>query len=460
MHSIRFALGLRALLWGLVILITSCGRGNAESQSASTRESSAASPDLQRYSARWNDAIDVAIGDAHAGPWRMNESEFHYVDDPSVAMREDGSVGVVWADNRLKDLFFQAYDAAGKPELATPTNVSRTPGMFSWLPRAVMTNDDQVFVLWQEIVFSGGSHGGDIFFSRSTDAGKSFSAPVNLSNTSAGDGKGRLTESQWDNGSLDLVRAPGGQLGAAWTDYEGSLWFARSSDEGRSFSPPLQIAGTTPQPARGPSLAAGAEGALYVVWTVGEQPAADIHLAVSRDGGQTFGPPRIVRRSRAHSDAPKIGVDRRGFIHIVYDESSAGPFGTSHVWYARSLDGGRTFGEAHKISDSRENAAASFPALALDARGNAYVAWEHHPGAREHAHGLAFTVSWDSGKTFSPPSVVPGTVERALGINGSRQGKLMRKLAVNEAGAIAIVNSYFQEGERSRVRLILGRTSY
>jgi hypothetical protein len=57
---------------------------------------------------------------------------------------------------------------------------------------------------------------------------------------------------------------------------------------------------------------------------------------------------------------------------------------------------------------------------------------------------------------FSAPILVPGSRDRT-GTNGSHQGLLMRKLAVNRAGAIAIVNSSLTENERSRVWLMRGR---
>jgi hypothetical protein len=109
----------------------------------------------------------------------------------------------------------------------------------------VMTSEEpgEVYILWQEIIFSGGTHGGEIFFARSTNGGKTFSEPLNLSNTIAGAGKGRLTKELWLNGSLDLARSPGGNLFAAWTVYEGGLFFCRSTDSGESFSDPLLIAG-------------------------------------------------------------------------------------------------------------------------------------------------------------------------------------------------------------------------
>ncbi|MCH4562913.1 hypothetical protein MKP05_07190 [Halomonas sp. EGI 63088] len=46
----------------------------------------------------WHAALEVATGEAHRGPWRMNESDFRYVDDASVALHEDGMAAVVWAD--------------------------------------------------------------------------------------------------------------------------------------------------------------------------------------------------------------------------------------------------------------------------------------------------------------------------------------------------------------------------
>ena len=93
-----------------------------------------------------------------------------------------------------------------------------------------MVAGDDVYVLWQEIVFSGGSHGGAIFFARSRDRGATFDAPINLSNSRNGDGKARLTEKIWLNGSLDLARDDDGTLYAAWTEYDGPLWVSRSTD--------------------------------------------------------------------------------------------------------------------------------------------------------------------------------------------------------------------------------------
>jgi hypothetical protein len=405
--------------------------------------------------------IEVASGGGYRGPWRMNESRYDYVDDATVAIDAHGVAAVAWVDQSVKDVFFQRFGPDGEPQLAAPVNVSRSPRIFSWLPRMVITSGHpmEVAILWQEIVFSGASHGGEIFFARSTDGGRTFSEPVNLSNHVAGSGKGRLTADRWHNGSLDIVSGPEGNLYVAWTEYEGRLWFCRSTDRGATFSPPALIAGGGDAlPTRGPALATDAGGLVHLAWTVGEDPAADIRYARSDDRGESFEPARVVAEGPGHADAPKIAVDSEGTIHLVYAESAAGPFERYEVRYTRSTGGGR-FEAPEEISSARGGRfeSASFPALSLDGRDRLYVLWELFPSRTGRSQGLGFTHSRDRGQTFAAPSVIPGTFDPALGFNGGQQGLLMRKLAVNADGAIAVVHPTFKAGEESRIWLLRPR---
>ncbi len=412
----------------------------------------------------WDEPIQVTSGEAYVGPWRMNASQFHYVDDPTVAIDENGAVGVAWADQTQRDIYFQSYARDGTKRFAQPVNVSHTPKIFSWLPRMVIAGSDpsSVYILWQEIVFSGGSHGGEIFFARSSNGGKTFSRPLNLSNSIAGDGKGRLTRRYWHNGSLDLAMGTEGTLYAAWTEYEGVLWFSRSTDGGDIFSKPLRVAGGVgARPARGPSLAIDTDNTVYLAWTVGEDPNADIRVAKSDNAGRSFGAPRIVLESKAHCDAPKITVDNNRVVHLVYAESLTGPLNRYHIRYTRSNDGAQTFEKPRDISAPlpQKNASSNFPALSVDGADNLYVLWELFAERERRPRGLGFTVSRDGGRTFAPPSVIPGSAEPSLGHNGSRQGLLMRKLAVSRAGAIAVANSTFKGDEASYVWLLRGHRS-
>ena len=413
--------------------------------------------------ARWSEPIEVAAGGGHRGPWQQNESTYDYVDDPAVALHEDGTAAVAWVDQAQKDVFLQLFSPDGRPQLDHPVNVSRSPAIFSWLPRLVVsrTSARHLYILWQEIVFAGGSHGGDILFARSVDGGRTFSPPINLSRSLEGEGKGRIDAETWDNGSLDLVQDVAGNLFAAWTSYEGTLSFSRSTDQGASFSAPIRVAGSATQPVRAPSLAAGGAGTLYLAWTVGDDPAGNLRLAKTTDGGRTFREARVVAESTGYSDAPKIAVDRRGVVHLVYAERTSSPAPRSVIRYTRSTDGGDMFAPAREISGRPSSAGGlgqGFPHLALDREGRIFVIWEAYPDSRDWSRGLGGTFSNDGGRRFAPPQLLPPSRD-AAGNNGSQQGLLMQKLAVNPTGAIAVVNSSFRPGERSRVWLLRGQAA-
>jgi hypothetical protein len=396
----------------------------------------------------WHASTDIAVGRAERGPWQMNESRYDYVDDPTVAIDALGRIALAWVDQARKDVLFQRFGPDGK-KLGQPVNVSRSPTVFSWLPRIVVASQERIFILWQEIIFSGGSHGGEILFARSEDGGATFSAPLNLSRSIAGDGKGRINRDVWHNGSLDLAVGGDGALYVAWTEYEGALWVRRSIDGGSSFSEPLRI--NDAKPARGPALALGPKGVVYLAWTVGDDEAADIRVAKSTDAGASFGAPLVVERSKGYSDAPKLAVDANGTLHLVYAESARGLSGRRHVRYTRSADGAASFERPRDIS-GRD---AGFPALSLDSKGNLCVLWERFADHPVLPRGLALAISSDGGRMFTAPVLVPDSAD--AGWNGSSQGLLMRKLAVNRHGAVAIVNSSFKDKQSSRVWLIRGQ---
>jgi hypothetical protein len=410
----------------------------------------------------WQPSIEVASGGGVRGPWRMNESRWDYVDDATVALDAHGAAAVAWVDQRRKDVLFQVYEPDGRGRHGRPVDVSRTPAVFSWLPRIALSplDPNRIFVLWQEIVFSGGSHGGDILFARSLDGGATFERAMNLSESRAGDGKGRINRDVWHNGSLDLAIGSDGKLYAAWTEYVGTLWFRRSRDAGASFDAPVRVAGGGSEaPARAPALAVAADGTVVLAWTLGDVASADVHVATSTDGGAMFGAPVIVARTAGYSDAPKLAVDRAGTLHVVVSESAGGPFDRHDVRYTRSRDRGRTFQPLRVLSRPNSGGikSAAFPALALDDRDNVYVVWELYRDRGDRPRGLALAYSIDRGATFSEPALVDASLDPSGGSNGSHQGMLMRKLAVNGGGVIAVVNSSLVDGSRSRVWLMRGR---
>ncbi len=377
---------------------------------------------------------------------------------------------VAWVDQARKDVLLRVFGPGGEPRRPEPVNVSRSPGVFSWLPRVATAPGDpsRVHVLWQEIVFSGGSHGGEAFHARSVDGGRTFGDPANLSRSAAGDGKGRFDERVWFNGSLDLATAPGGRVLAAWTAHEGPLWLARSSDGGASFSDPARVGGSGDVPARAPDLAAGPGDTVRLAWGAGAGEEGEIRVAVSVDGGRSFGPSRPVHPSGAHDDAPALVRAVDGTLHLAWGRSEGGPFRPSRLLYARtpadragSDAGSAGFGPPRPLAGAHAGRFASvdFPELAPAGGDTLLALWSLFPDGPRLARGLGLGASVDGGETFSAPAVVPGSRPGGDAVSGSLQGFYRDRLAVGPDGAVALVFSTFRRDESSRVWLLRGRVS-
>jgi len=470
LKATREATAAALLAWVSTLGLAACespdqSRDERRPESSRSAENAAATEPTEAAGFAWPSPVEVASGGAEAGPWRMNDSRFHYVDDPSVEMH-GGGTDVVWVDNRRQQVEFRRYVQTEEGQLEAardqPTTVSRSPDIFSWLPRIETAGpeDRRVYVLWQEIVFSGGSHGGEAFFARSTDGGESFEEPKNLSQTQMGIGKGRLTEEIWHNGSLDIAVGHDGNIYTAWTAYQGPLEFRRSTDGGESFAETITVAGTDDAPARAPSLAVGPAGTLWLAWTVGESDTADLRIAISMDEGNSFSDPTTILPSDGHSDAPKLAATK-DHLHLVYGESPDGMFERYHIRYGRSVipeDPATvpSLEQSRRISASPDakNApdSAHFPSIALTDDDDVIAIWNQYSDHDDPPRGLRIAISRNEGDAFSNPVDIPHTDDDTLGINGSLQGMLMEKLDTAD-GRLGMVNSRFDEDVGSTVRL-------
>jgi Recombinase zinc beta ribbon domain len=155
------------------------------------------------------------------------------------------------------------------------------------------------------------------------------------------------------------------------------------------------------------------------------------------------------RASRWTGRAPFISPMRKVLPARSGDTTSVTPARTT---------AGATFERPREISSPQIEPfeSASFPTLDLDGEGDPYVVWELSSSWEHPPQALGFVHSNNGGRTFEPPSVVPGTADSTFGFNDSLQGLLMDKLAVNESGAVAVVNSTFKRNEGSHVWLMRG----
>ena len=134
-----------------------------------------------------------------------------------------------------------------------------------------------------------------------------------------------------------------------------------------------------------PSIAA-AGAIVAVAWGASAGGKADVFVAVSRDGGTTFGPavqvntvpgegrlngempPRVALGSSNGSSLPEIAV--------LWTARGA----ATEIKTARSRDGGRTFEKPASLQASGAAGDRGWPSLALDRSGHLHALWLDHRG--------------------------------------------------------------------------------
>lgn len=98
------------------------------------------------------------------------------------------------------------------------------------------------------------------------------------------------------------------------------------------------------------SLAAGGRNILFATWLDLREKGTKLYGSVSKDGGRTWSPNRLVYQSPSGSVCecchPTAVVDSEGVIGVMFRNSLDG---NRDMYMVRSADGGATFGPAAKL---------------------------------------------------------------------------------------------------------------
>jgi hypothetical protein len=369
---------------------------------------------------------------------------------PAIAADARGNVFLAWASQtgELERTLFLTRSTDGGANFATPVAFRRVPihkkvskmngkeRTFSThvLPRLV-TLGDALYLGWVEAIDGGPRV--EYRIARSTNAGKTFGAPV----PAHGDDAGRP-------GYTALSAGPDGRLVTAWLDgrnhgqqpyvsvadasctfapetlaYEGGgdkgvcpccdvaaaraangttlvalrdsasgyrdIVVARANASGFDAPVPVSAEHWTFQgcPHDGPSLALAGE-TVHVAWMDAHNGKRRVHIAASPMAKLAFQARELAPDRPGEQAHPRLLSDGEGTLHAVWDEGSAAtlpaagehahgapPAGaTRAIVYSSSRDGGKTFAPARAVAPT----AAGFqtqPALAVDAKGNCYFTW-------------------------------------------------------------------------------------
>lgn len=213
----------------------------------------------------------------------------------------------------------------------------------------------------------------------------------------------------------------GGNLYVGWTRWtltDSEIWFARSTDDGRTWSQPIEIDHHPGLPRddngalEGFAGTVAPDGVLYVSW------AADgwLVLAASHDGGRTFSIPRQVVRTApimfhvqdvARSNGfPQIGIDARPHCRPrLYLSWSDYRNGDTDVFVSSSGDLGQTWGPPVRVNNDpvHDGADQFFQWMAVDPiDGSVNILFYDRRGdPKDRDAAVTLARSTDQGRTFS-----------------------------------------------------------
>jgi hypothetical protein len=134
----------------------------------------------------------------------------------------------------------------------------------------------------------------------------------------------------------------------------------------------------------------------------------------SKDMGKTFSSPVKVnplpQKIGADGEArPKIAISPEGNVYVTWTEALKKAF-SGYIWFARSVDGGKSFEKPYTAHQDKAEITHRFDALHVAQNGEITVLWvdkrdlEAAKAAGKPYDGAAiyYAVSSDQGKTFQP----------------------------------------------------------
>ena len=164
------------------------------------------------------------------------------------------------------------------------------------------------------------------------------------------------------------------------------------------------LGGIEPHGEAPPQVAAGADGALYALYTVGREtgdrfPKSALRFARSEDGGRSWGAPVTVNEGEEFG-SHNFHALLAGPDGAVYASWLSSVRGVSGVWLRVSPDGGRTWEPARAIHEA-PTCPCCRTALALSPDGALYASWRKiYDG---DVRDIAVMRSTDGGATWTAP---------------------------------------------------------
>ncbi len=340
----------------------------------------------------------------------------------SLAVGPSGELAVAyqWFQNlpRSKQIRLARSDDGGKTWIQPSTPLDSSGKAFS--PKLGWGRGRTLVVVWADERRANRTW--DIYARRSPDGGASWEPEQVLSRfprQSVSDLYARP----------EMVSDGQGSFWAAWVGLRSGrsrLYLSRSTDGGRTWADPAEISGES-QSVFGHQLVRSGER-LLLVWQDTRTGRDRIYAVSSTDGGVTWTSPtrvdHVPANSVADASSAAVAMSPAGEVFVAWHD---GRNGRDDAFVGRSVDGGRTWENEDLRLDVDEpgTGVSRFPAIARAPDGRIAVAWEDDRAGYE---GIYVRVRGTGEPTWGPEMVVappgPKTSARAPSLLWGKDGAL------------------------------------
>lgn len=357
--------------------------------------------------ALWQTAAFAQMSHQHASEAACDDAVLRCASKVTPSFGPDGTLWLAWMAGGQVSV---ASSRDGGKSFSAPVAVTRERLNLDWGPdgRPKIAVDRNGGIALAFSIFRDKAFNGQVLYTRSTDGGQSFAAlrPITPDNESqrfealALDADGSLFAAWLDKRNRVPAKASGQK-------YDGAgLFFASSNDGGATFSEARLAADNTCECCRLGLAFAGPGRPVVVFRNIFEGGVRD-HAVVTFADPSTPGEVHRVSEDDWQLNAcphhgPSLSISPTGTYHVGWYTNGKARKG---LFYARSVDGGKTFAKPVQVGQANRNPAR--PYVLAGARETAMV-WKEFDGEKTSVNLMT---SHDDGITWSAAKVISSTTD-------------------------------------------------
>jgi hypothetical protein len=249
----------------------------------------------------------------------------------------------------------------------------------------IVMDGDTIYVVWRG--WRSDQFPTHIYFSKSTDRGRTWSENVEVSDPIGG----RHLYPCIDIDGVDNLYVIWGLEGGV-----DEVYFTFSTDGGSTWSDPIVVNDHPTADAHTPSMVVDSEGNVYVVYTDNRDDIGDVYFMMSTDQGESWSTStRVNEPTSGFQSGAVIEVDGdHGRICVIWDQGD--------IFASVSIDSGQTWSQRSAVNDLATPGTEGYPDIALSG-GILHAIWEYN---HRTYSGIHYSRSVDGGQTWDSTQVV------------------------------------------------------